>query len=51
MGLIEQMLGKANQAGWAELSLTGNQDNTKAQALYRRLGIDEEAICLEKHVK
>jgi ribosomal protein S18 acetylase RimI-like enzyme len=47
--LIEHILHKAREMGCAEIALTVGRENTGAQALYRRLGIDEETVCLEKH--
>lgn len=47
--LIKTVLEKAKSAGCAEVSLTVEQDNPRAQALYKRLGIDEVVVGLEKH--
>jgi ribosomal protein S18 acetylase RimI-like enzyme len=48
--LINSVMDKMKQSGCAELVLTVNKENTAAQRLYKRLGIDEEAVCLEKHL-
>jgi len=48
--LISHILKKANTEGYAEVSLTVDPGNTRAQALYKRLGIDEVVIGLEKHM-
>ena len=48
--LINFMLQKAKNEGYAEISLTVDQENARAQALYKRLGIDEFVVGLEKHM-
>jgi ribosomal protein S18 acetylase RimI-like enzyme len=49
--LLKFLLSRAEREGCAEVSLTVDPSNTRAQELYKRLGIDEEKICLEKHVR
>jgi ribosomal protein S18 acetylase RimI-like enzyme len=49
--LLKFIVERAKQERYAEISLTVGKDNLKAQELYKRLGFDEEAICLEKHIK
>jgi len=49
-GLLQYILKKAESEGCAELSLTVETDNPRAQALYKRLGIDEVIVGLEKHL-
>jgi ribosomal protein S18 acetylase RimI-like enzyme len=49
--LLRHILRKAKEEGYAELSLTVDIGNVRAQALYRRMGIDEETVSLEKHLR
>ncbi len=48
--LIKFVMERMKQSNCAELVLTVDRDNIGAQRLYRRLGIDEELLCLEKHL-
>lgn len=48
--LIKAILEKAEQYGCMEVSISAMPDNLKAIALYRGLGLDEEAVYLEKHL-
>ena len=47
--LIQSVMDKMKNSGCAEIVLIVDKENTAAQRLYKRLGIDEEAVCLEKH--
>jgi ribosomal protein S18 acetylase RimI-like enzyme len=47
--LIKSVMEKMKKSGCAEIVLIVDKENTAAQRLYKRLGIDEEALCLEKH--
>ena len=49
--LLKYMLEMAKKEGYVEISLTVSKDNIKAQELYKRIGIDEEVLCFEKHIK
>jgi GNAT superfamily N-acetyltransferase len=48
--LLKFVVDRARREGCAEVGLTVDPKNTKAQSLYKRLGIDEEAVCLETHI-
>jgi ribosomal protein S18 acetylase RimI-like enzyme len=48
--MINHMLRKAEAEGYREISLTVEKENIRAKALYRRLGINEEVVGLEKHL-
>lgn len=48
--LINTILEKAEQSGFKEVSISAMPDNLKAITLYRSLGLDEEAVYLEKHL-
>ena len=48
--LLNYILKQAVAESYAEISLTVDPDNTRAQALYKRLGIDEVVVGLEKHL-
>lgn len=48
--LIRYVKEKMKKAGCAEIVLIVDKENVAAQRLYKRLGIDEEALCLEKHL-
>jgi len=43
------VLKRAREAKCAEVSVTAAKDNTRAQALYRRLGLTDESLFLEMH--
>jgi N-acetylglutamate synthase-like GNAT family acetyltransferase len=47
--LIKFVLENAKVSNIAEVSLSVNMNNKKSIKLYKRLGIDEEAVYLEKH--
>lgn len=48
--LLNYILKQVETEGYAEISLTVDPDNTRAQALYKRLGFDEVVVGLEKHL-
>ena len=48
--LIQSVMNKMKKSGCAEIVLTVDKKNIAAQRLYKRLGIDEELLCLEKHL-
>ena len=48
--LIQSVMDKMKMSGCAEIALIVDKENIAAQRLYKRLGIDEEALCLEKHL-
>jgi len=48
--LIQFVMDKMKKSGCAEIVLIVDKENIAAQHLYKRLGIDEEALCLEKHL-
>ena len=47
--LLEAVLQRAAQAGWAEVSVGVMPDNDGAQRFYRRHGLADEALLLERH--
>jgi ribosomal protein S18 acetylase RimI-like enzyme len=47
--LLNEAINRARNAGCAEISISTTADNTEAIALYRRLGLVDEAVLLEKH--
>ena len=47
--LVAEVLKRAREAKCAEVSVTAAKDNTRAQALYRRLGLTDESLFLEMH--
>lgn len=47
--LLAELLALAKQKGTVEISITVMPDNVSAQRLYRRMGLVEEALSLEKH--
>lgn len=47
--LLKEVLRRGQAAGWAEVSVSTMPDNQAALALYRRMGMTDEAILLEKH--
>ncbi len=47
--LLETLLQRAAQAGWAEVSVGVMPDNAGAQRFYRRHGFTDEAALLERH--
>jgi ribosomal protein S18 acetylase RimI-like enzyme len=47
--LLTEVLSRMEAAGCAEISLAVMPDNARAIALYRRHGLTEEALFLEKH--
>jgi ribosomal protein S18 acetylase RimI-like enzyme len=49
--LIKYVLNKSEKEGHAEISLTVSSENKQAQRLYERLGINEVAVCMEKHFR
>jgi ribosomal protein S18 acetylase RimI-like enzyme len=49
--LLETVLAQAQAEGWAEVSVGVMPDNVRAQAFYRRHGLVEEAILLERHIR
>lgn len=48
--LIQSVMEEMKKSGCAEIVLIVDKENIAAQRLYIRLGIDEEAMCLEKHL-
>jgi ribosomal protein S18 acetylase RimI-like enzyme len=48
--LIQSVMEKMKASDCAEITLIVDSENTAAERLYKRLGIDEEAVCLEKHL-
>jgi ribosomal protein S18 acetylase RimI-like enzyme len=48
--LINSVMEKMRNSNCAEVVLTVDKENIAAQRLYKRLGIDEELMCLEKHL-
>jgi ribosomal protein S18 acetylase RimI-like enzyme len=49
--LMAELLERAARQGWAEVSVSTMPDNAGAQRFYRRHGLGEEAVFLEKHLK
>jgi ribosomal protein S18 acetylase RimI-like enzyme len=49
--LLEAVFVQAQTEGWAEVSVGVMPDNVRAQAFYRRHGLVEEAILLERHIR
>jgi len=47
--LVARVVAEGSRAGWAEVSVSTGRDNRAALALYRRQGLDEEWVLLEKH--
>jgi ribosomal protein S18 acetylase RimI-like enzyme len=47
--LLTELLGRLDAAGCAEVSVTTMPDNDGAIRFYRRHGLTEEAVFLEKH--
>jgi len=47
--LMRALLARTDKEDCAEVSLTVMPENTSAQRFYRRLGITEEVLCLERH--
>ena len=47
--LLKEVLARGMKEGWAEVSVTTMPDNQEAQAFYRKHGLVDEAIYLEKH--
>ena len=47
--LMRALLARTEKEKCAEVSLTVMPENTSAQRFYRRLGITEEVLCLERH--
>ena len=49
--LLREAINRSENAGCAEISISTTADNTQAIALYRRFGLVDEAILLEKHFR
>jgi ribosomal protein S18 acetylase RimI-like enzyme len=47
--LVEAFLARARSRAWVEVSVSTSRDNRQALDFYRRLGLDEEYVFLEKH--
>jgi ribosomal protein S18 acetylase RimI-like enzyme len=47
--LLKEVLRRGGAAGWAEVSVSTMADNQTALALYRRMGMTDEAVLLERH--
>lgn len=47
--LMEEVLRRGKDAAWAEVSVSTMADNQTALSLYRRMGMTDEAVLLEKH--
>jgi (aminoalkyl)phosphonate N-acetyltransferase len=48
--LLEALLAQGHTSGWAEVSVGVMRDNLRAQEFYRRHGLVDEALLLEKHL-
>lgn len=48
--LLKAVLERARAAGCIEVSISAMPDNTRAIALYKRLGFTDEAVFLEQHL-
>ena len=48
--LLEEVLRRAAAGGWQEVSVSTAPDNLAALALYRRHGLTDEAVLLERHL-
>lgn len=49
--LLQALLSKAQAEGWAEVSVGVMTDNHRALAFYRRHGLVDDALLLEKHME
>jgi len=49
--LLQALLSQAQAEGWAEVSVGVMKDNLRAQAFYRRHGLVDDALLLEKHTE
>jgi ribosomal protein S18 acetylase RimI-like enzyme len=47
--LLEAAIARARDGGCAEISVSTMPDNRRAQAFYRRHGLADEAVLLERH--
>ena len=47
--LLRELFSRVEAAGWAEVSVTVMPDNAGAIRFYRRHGLTDEAVFLEKH--
>ena len=47
--LLNEAIHRSQNAGCAEISISTTADNKEAIALYRRFGLVDEAVLLEKH--
>ncbi len=48
--LISHILNLGESSGWAEISVSTGFDNRAAQDLYRRHGLRDESLLLERHL-
>ncbi len=48
--LINHILALGDRSGWAEISVSTGFDNSAAQNLYRRYGLTDESLLLERHL-
>jgi ribosomal protein S18 acetylase RimI-like enzyme len=48
--LLQALLEQGQADGWAELSVGVMADNVRAQAFYKRHGLLDEALLLERHL-
>jgi ribosomal protein S18 acetylase RimI-like enzyme len=49
--LLQALLSQAQAEGWAEVSVGVMSDNHRALAFYRRHGLVDDALLLEKHME
>ncbi len=49
--LVEYLIDKLRREKCAEISVSAVKENTRAIEFYRRLGLTDEAVYLEKHFK
>ena len=47
--LLQEALRRIEEAGCREIAIATGLENHEAQRLYRRLGLVEESLLLEKH--
>jgi len=49
--LVEELLARGRAEGWAEVSVSTMPENAGAQRFYRSLGLTDEAVYLERHLR
>jgi ribosomal protein S18 acetylase RimI-like enzyme len=48
--LVREAVRRLTEEGCAEISVITSRANRRAQRVYRRAGLDEELVCLQRHL-